>query len=56
MAEAPRLARIAHVRPWGGAPVDIEIDGDRISAIVPHGAARRGARGRRRAKSLVRAA
>lgn len=36
MADAPRLARIADVRPWGGAPVDIELDGDRISAIAPH--------------------
>ncbi len=33
-----RLARIANVRPWGGAAVDIELDGDRIGAIVPHGA------------------
>ena len=36
MAEESRLARIANVRPWGGAAVDLEIDGDRIGAIVPH--------------------
>ena len=35
-----RLARIENVRPWGGDAVDLELDGDIISAVVPHGATR----------------
>jgi len=27
---------IRNARPWGGAPADVTIDGDRIVAIVPH--------------------
>lgn len=28
--------RVSNVRPWGGDPVDLAIEGDRIAAVTPH--------------------